>query len=156
MTDEYKKYDSQDSYNCHNARLTKDATVTPGNKGDMVRITFVSTCRSDRYSDLWIEANVSDFNAPMAAFLKKGDVVGVSGKPGLRKYDDKDGNERISFEIVRAEVHPSIPLFQALKERGFTPGEAKSTAKKPVGTKLRAEKAKKVVEIPDDDDSPGE
>ncbi len=66
---EFKSYDSQDRYSIHNARLTKDATVTPGNKGNMVRITFVSTSRNDRHSDLWVEANIGDFQSGMAEFL---------------------------------------------------------------------------------------
>lgn len=150
MSDDYKKYDSQDNYNIHNARLTKDATVNEGTKGPMVRLTFVSTSRNDRHSDLWVEATVNDFQASMATYLKKGDVIGVSGKPALRRYGDND--EKISFEIVRADIHPSIPLFQALKERGFEPG-AKPGAKKTGAKKTTTKPAKTVVEIPDDDDS---
>lgn len=152
MADEFKSYDSQDRYSIHNARLTKDAEVRDGTKGPMVRLTFVSTCRGERHSDLWIEATVSDFNSAMAAHLKKGDVIGIAGKPGLRRYGDD--NEKFSFELLRADIYPSIPLIQALKERGFTPGQA-ATTKKAAPKKATVAK-KTVVEIPDDDDSDGD
>src|SRR5689334_6537217 len=127
MTEEYKKYDSQHGYNIHNARLAKDADVKPGNKGPMVRLTFVATSRSDRHSDMWWEATVSDFNAPMAAHLKKGDTLGIEGFPALRRYGDD--NEKFSLELLRAEIFPNIDLIKKLKERGFTPGQ--KTAEKP-------------------------
>jgi single-stranded DNA-binding protein len=151
---EYKSYDSADCYEIHNARLTKDATVIKTEKGMMVRLSFASTCRSDRYETLWVEATVGDFQSGLAQHLKKGDVLGVKGKPGLRKWTDDDGNERFAFELSRAEIFVSPALFVELKERGFAPG-GKADAKKPAKGKKAGPvtvNKKKIEAIPDDDD----
>lgn len=158
---DYKKYDSQDRYSIYNATLAKDPRITEGNNGTMVSLTFVSNSRSDRHTDLWVEANVGDFQTALARYLKKGDVLGVSGKPALRNWDDKEGNERQSFELVRAEIFPPISLFMELKERGFTPGAApkggkKNAAKGSTKAPAKGGSKKQIAEIPDDDDSSDE
>ena len=158
MTEEFKRYDTNDTYDIHNARLAKDADVRRTEFGLMVRITFVSTCRSDRYEDLWVEANISDYHSGLAQWLKKGDIVGVRGKPAFRRYGDD--NDKVSFDLLRAEVMVPPGLFAELKSRGFTPGakageEKKGGKAKPAGkaaAKPTPAKKKAIVQVPDDDD----
>lgn len=161
--EEYKRFDSQDRYEVHNAKLTKDAESRDGEHGKMVRVTFVSTCRSERYENLWVEANVQDFQAGIAEYLKKGDVIGVRGKPGLRRYGDD--NEKISFELLRAELMIPPSLFAELKERGWEPGEGgekkskkggKTPAKGGGKTPAKGKPAKReVIDLDDDDGDEG-
>lgn len=158
--EEFRRFDSLDRYEIHSARLTKDAEVRDGEHGQMVRVTFVSTCRSERYENLWVEANVQDFQCDIAAYMKKGDVLGVRGKPGLRRYGDD--NEKISFEIIRAELMIPASLFSELKERGWEPGAGKDKpAKKggklpPKGKKAPPAKTKRTVVDVDDDEDDGD
>lgn len=153
---EYKNYDSDDEYVYHNATLAFDPRVADGSNGPIVSIKFASTCRSDRYQTMWVEATVNDYQANLARHLKKGDSVTVKGKPGQRPWQDKEGVDRVSFEILRADLKLSKELRKALKERGFVRDEkpnAKGAGKgakgkaatKPVGKRTT------IVEIPDDE-----
>lgn len=154
--DNYRKYDSDDNYTQHNARLTHDASVTKlGDGRKLVKVKFTSECKGqtkdgdDRYETIWVEAIVGDFDADKASYLKKGDVLSVEGKPALRMWGD-DG-DKVSFELVRSRLHLPVSLFQELKERGFDPtgkggGNKGKKAVKPTKGK------KKIVEIPDDDE----
>ncbi len=155
MSDSYKKYDSSDEYVHHNARLTHDAVVTSfGDGRKMVKLKFASEAKGqtkdgeDRYSTIWVEAIVSDYDADKAALLKKGDVLTVVGKPALRMWGDN--LDKVSFELLRARLHMPVSLFVELKERGFDPtGKGKGKAKP---TKGKPGKKKPIVEIPDDED----
>lgn len=157
---EFKKFDSLDTYLLRGARLAKDAEVREGEHGLMVRLTFASESRNEAHDTLWIEANVGDFNAQIASFLKKGDILhAVEGKPCLRRFGDN--NEKFSFVVNRCTIAVPIELFATLKERGFTPGQKgggakKSTptpSKKPAPAKKPAPSKKPTpIEIPDDPD----
>ncbi len=125
---EFKKYDSASKYLNFGARLTKDAEVKEFDGRKVVRVTFVDQSRHEADVDMWIEATAGDRQAELAAFLKKGDTLGVEGKLSMRKYQ-KDGVEKFSIGIRRAELHVPIELFVKLKERGFTPGLAGAVAK---------------------------
>ncbi len=142
MTD-YKRFDTHDTFTIHNARLAKDPAIIEGGEKPLVKLTFVSTTRSERYEDLWIEAAVRDGQADLATHLKKGDTIGITGKPAFRRWGDD--NAKVSFELLRAELFPPIELFQTLKERGFTPGGG---SKKPA-TK-GAKPARKIVNLDDE------
>lgn len=142
---DYKKYDSQATTIVHNARLTEDATVIEGGEKPLVKIKFVLTSRSERHSDLWVEATVQDRQSDLAKYLKKGDTLGVQGFPALRRWGED--NKMVSFELVRAELMPSIELFVSLKERGFEPGAAKGGKKAPP-----KKPAKKPVRNPEPED----
>jgi hypothetical protein len=160
---EYRKYDTTAGYEAHNIRLTKDADVKDGANGQMVSITFVDSSRNDRDVDMWIEAQVSDFQAALGACLKKGDVLGVRGKLVMQKYGEP---EKVALKLRRAELYVPIDLFMACKERGFEPGAAPSSgagagAGKPAakgGAKPVAKKAalpagkaaKKIVDMDDE------
>lgn len=148
----YKKWDSDDNYIQHNARLAFDPEVKEFSGKKFVRIKFTSETRGedaqgkDRYSTMWVEALVSDFESDKAAMLKKGDVLTVEGKPAIRIWGDDD---KASFELVRARLHLPVSLFMELQERGFSPG-GKPGKSKPAPK--AGKRSKKVVEIPEDDD----
>lgn len=133
MSDDYKKYDSEDNYECVGVRLAKDAETRAG--GKMTILTFVSTSKSEGDADMWVEAIMSDYYAEAAAWLKKGDVVHkVFGKPCRREY-----NGKVSFQLRRAGVIIPISLKMVLKEeRGFTPsGKGNATSSKPAARTKR-------------------
>lgn len=147
---EFKAYDSNDLYECCGARLAKDAEVRETANGRMVRLTFVSTSRragENGIEDMWVEANVNDFQSDLAAHLKKGDVLHkIHGKPYLRKWGE-DGT-KISFCVERAQLVVPLDLFKALKERGFVPGAKGAAAGKKPATKKPA--GRKAIELPED------
>lgn len=148
---EYRKFDSSAKYIIHNARLAKDAEVKETEKGKLVRLTFVDTSRNDADSDMWIEATVQDRNADFAAFLKKGDTLGVEGKLCLRRYGDN--NEKFAHNLRFAEIFPPIGLHVEVKERGFTPGAGKPATKGKTAPKGKPAPAKRApVDLDDDDD----
>jgi single-stranded DNA-binding protein len=138
MSDERRKYDSDDNYLNHAARLTKDPEVFPSTKTGrdgkplppLVRLSFVSESRRDNSKPLWMDAKVRDYDAPIATFLKKGDTLPIEGKPVLEAYTDKNGVEKTSFKLDNARVHINIDMFMKLKERGFTPGAIAGAAPK--------------------------
>lgn len=148
MAEEYKKYDSQAGFEMHNARLAKDAQVIEGGDRPLVKLTTVCTSRSERHSDMWVEVTVADRQSDFAKYLKKGDTLGFKGFPALRLWGDD--NAKFSFEVVRAELMPSIELFAAVKERGFTPGAANAGGKK-AAAKPAAKK--RTVKSLDDDEA---
>jgi len=41
----------------------------------------------------------------VANYFKKGQLVAVEGSIQTRKYQDKEGNNRIAFEVVASNVH---------------------------------------------------
>ncbi len=156
---DYKKWDSDDNYIQHNARLTADPEVREYDGRKLVRLKFVSEAKGtdnktgeDRYETIWVEATVADYDADKASFLKKLDVLTIEGKPALRLWGE-DG-DKISFELTRARLHMPISLFAELKERGFTPGAGgKPTVgkvTKPISKRTVNRRA--VVEIPDDEE----
>ncbi len=158
MGEDFKKRDSNDSYQMLGARLTKDAETRDGDFGKLVRLTFASESKREANSTLWIEATVCDFHAELASHLKKGDILhSIRGKPTLRHWGDD--NAKMSFGLDRAEVIPPIELFSELKTRGWTPGvksttkpAAKSLARPAAKAVKPVAKAKKPVPIAIDDD----
>jgi len=154
MSDEYKKYDSEIRVEYIGARLTKDAEVRDGANGKMVRLTVVATSKAESDSDLWLEVNVQDSQAELAAHLKKGDTLHkIEGFLTLRKYGEN--NEKFSINVRRARL--SVPIGPVvtigdLKERGFVPGAGGQAAKK--GGKTPPAKkppAKKIVDLDDEE-----
>ncbi len=157
MTD-YKKYDSDDKYLIHNARLAKDPKVFENDNGKLVLLTFVSSSRREEHEEIWITAKVGGRNAELASFLAAKDVLSIEGKPVLKRWGE-DG-DKLSYELEFADIHVSIDLFMELKERGFTPGAkgesgkggAKGGGKKaPAGAK-GPKKGTRVVVDPEDDE----
>lgn len=122
---EYKKFDSQAGMWMQNARLAKDPQIIEGGDKPMVKLTVVLTSRSERHADTWLELTVNDRQAEMCSYFQAKDTFGWEGFPASRVWEDKNGNERVSFENVRVEVFPSIELIMKCKERGWVPGGAK-------------------------------
>lgn len=150
MAEEYRKYDAQAGFWMQNARLTKDPMIIEGGDKPLVKLTFVCTSRSERHSDLWVEVAVNDRQADLASYLEKGDVLGFAGFPAIRKWGDEKQNT--SFEVVRAELFPSVGLIMECKERGWEPGAAKGKGKGKAKPKSNKKATRRVQSIPDDDD----
>lgn len=121
MGEDFKKYDTEDTFEIAGVRLAKDAETREVGDSNLTTLTFVSTSRADSDSDLWVEAKVADRQSDLAAFLKKGDVLHkVVGKPVMRRYGDN--NEKFSFQLKRASMVVPLTLLGTLKERGWVPG----------------------------------
>jgi single-stranded DNA-binding protein len=140
---EFKKFDSDDKYLNHSARLTKDPEVFPSKdptKPPMVRLTFVSTSRQEKSKDIWIEAKVRDRDANIACFLKKGDTLPIEGKILLEEF-----NGKLYHKLEQAQVHINVELLMACKTRGFVGG---SKAAIPAGPKKAP---RPVIDLGDDE-----
>lgn len=154
MSEDRKEYDSDDTYEIRNARLTKDAQVFSGS-GDtpLVRITFVSSSRLSNtkktIKSAFIDAKVRDFDAGGAAFLKKGDVLGVEGKPIFEEYPE--GSGKVQLKLDQARLYMSLDLKAKLKERGFTPGASGGKKAPPKARAAKPQRAVQDVDFGDED-----
>lgn len=154
---EFKRYDSNAEFRQVGVYLAKEPAVHEGDKSKLVRLTFVCDSRNEKHQQIWVEANVNDFQSGLAEYLKKGDRLDeIKGFPFMRSYTAQDGTERTSFGLQRAQIAVSPELMTKLKERGFTPG-VKATAEEKKGKKSPPKKdtskpKREVVEIPDDED----
>jgi single-stranded DNA-binding protein len=155
MSEERRKFDSDDVYINYSARLTKDPEVYTGDKKDrdgkplppLVRLTFTSDSRREGTETLWVEAKVRDWDACIATWLEKGDQLPIEGKPTLEAYTNKDGVKKTTFKLDGAKLHINVPLLMTLKERGFTPGAVKGAGKpKPAGRGPVGRQARREVE----------
>jgi len=52
-----------------------------------------------------------------ANYIKKGQLIAIEGAIQTRKYQDKDGNNRIAFEVVASNVH----FAESKKDGSYTP-----------------------------------
>jgi hypothetical protein len=152
MAEDFKKYDSHIDIDAKNMRLAKPPQVIEGGEKPMVKLTFAVESRSERHSTLWTEVTVNDRQSDLAAALEKGDVICWRGFPALRMWGDN--NDKFSFEVVRAELFPSIELLQKLKERGWVPGAGvkKSGAKGKAAVKAPPARKGRAVQNLDDED----
>lgn len=92
-------------------RLTADPELRKTNSGtDVCTFTVAVTRRFKRDEAdfipvvVWREAGVNCHK-----YLFKGSQVGVTGSLQTRKYDDKDGNKRTSFDVQADEVEFLTP-----------------------------------------------
>lgn len=145
---EFKSYDTQDTMHFHGFRLAKDAEVRETANGKMVRLTTVSTSRNEGKNGIkptWWELNVNDFQADLAGFLKKGDVVlHAEGHPYMRTWGEADDKVSMCCDKVQLKIAPDF--FKTLKERGFVPGKRGEAAP----TKSKRPAKKESVELPED------
>lgn len=81
--------------------------------------------------------DVQIFNETKANFIaqyaKKGDLVMVEGKMKKRKYQDKDGNDRVALEIVVQPFFGDVQLHSSDRDgegggRGSSDATARGTA----------------------------
>ena len=167
----YKSFDSRFMGQFTAARLAMDPQVNEGDHGPMVRLKVVATSKNqERFSDLWVEINVSKWNAVLASYLEKGDIIAeVRGRIAYRTWGDD--NEKSTVSLEQAEIVIMPDMYAVLKERGWEPGseEAKGSDTKKKSKKDDKKKGgkgkteqkptkpqKKVIEIPDDDDEPAD
>lgn len=121
---EYKKYDSNDEFRISGVRIAKEPRVFEGEHGKLVALTFAVTSRKDKHKDIWMTANVNDFQADIASYLDKGDILHeIRGKLVNRPWDSDDG-QRDSLELERAQLVIPADLFATLRERGWEPSAA--------------------------------
>lgn len=114
---EWKKYNSDFRSDGFNIRLTDDAEVLGEN---FVKFTFAAESANEGDETMWIDVIPLDQQAPIASFLKKGDVVSVTGRLTMQKWGDN--RDKVSFTLRGAYLHLDPSFIAELKERGFVPG----------------------------------
>lgn len=143
---EKKKYDSQAVLTVHNAYLTADAkAISP----EFTKLRTVLTSRQEKHSDLWVEIIPRKFDANIASYLKKGDMVSFEGFPIVRVWGDE---AKQSYEVIDAKLFLPPPMLATLKARGWVPGGGKTEAAAVPAKKPVAKKAPVKIIDPDDPD----
>ena len=131
-----------------NVNLVADAEVREVGDKKLTQLRFADNSSSDKDTTMWVQATLGGTLGEIAADLKKGDRVNVSGKLTLRVYDKSDGSQGLAFEIrypatfsintrsaaaetvadaAPAEDAPATPA----KRRGRPPGSGKPKADLP-------------------------
>lgn len=137
---QFKPYDSTDKYSYVGARLAKDPEVRDGKNGKMVRLQVVSTSWREGENGvvpLWVEANVADYFAEAASFMKQNDVLHeIVGKPYMRRFGDN--NQMFSFCLDKAQLNIPSELKKTLETRGWKRGgQTQAGGNKPAPTNNR-------------------
>ena len=141
-TEERKRYDSDFVGRYCGVMVATDPTCIESKEGNpLVRFKVVAERRNDRFSPMWIEVNVGQFNAKAASFLQKGDILHkIEGALAMRLWGDDNDKVAISMEFADITIPGS--LFSELKERGFDPdGDPNYTEEE--GSKKKSKKDKK-------------
>jgi single-strand DNA-binding protein len=109
-------------------RLTRDPELRHTQSGSKVA-TFTLACNRDFSSNGQSEADFIDIVAWkktaefVEKYFQKGRQVAVEGRLQSRKWQDKDGNNRVAIEIVARQVH-----FAESKNKGETPPQQYAAA----------------------------
>jgi len=86
-------------------RIGKDAVVRQAGN---TKVTSFSLGWSDPFGDketTWFNVSYfGDRGEKLSGYLTKGKEIVVSGTTKLRKYNDKDGNERYSLDLRANEI----------------------------------------------------
>lgn len=91
--------------------VTDDIKIENANDEDKVCNFFIATNRSWTTKD-GVKSEATEYHKVIAwnkiaeyceQFLKKGSKVHITGRLSTYKYEDKDGNKRVSTEIVIEE-----------------------------------------------------
>lgn len=106
-------------------RLTDDLEVVETENGKKVTNLTLAVQRSYKNADgiyetdfvkctLWnaIAENTSEY-------CKKGDIIGLKGRLQMKEFEDKEGNKRISMEVIAEKVTflSSKPLEEEQDEK---------------------------------------
>lgn len=88
-------------------------------------------------------------------YFRKGQLVAVTGRLQSRKWEDKDGNKRTSFEVVTEEVHfaekkQDSPNYGAPPPAGASPQRAQQDESPP----FRLDAPATFAELDDDGELP--
>ena len=104
--------------------VTRDPELRYTTSGRGVTSMGVAVARRYQQNGEWQEEtsfmNVTawaDLGENVAASITKGMRVVVTGRLDQRKYTDKEGNERTTFEIIADDVGPSLKWAQAEVKR---------------------------------------
>lgn len=83
-------------------RLGKDAEVKQLQGGTVINFSVaVDTGYGDKKETLWIDCAKWGEKTGVAAYLKKGQQVALTGEPGLRKWD---GGATITLRVATLEL----------------------------------------------------
>ena len=85
--------------------LGKDSEVKEIGSTKVINFSVaVNTGYGDKKETIWIECAKFGEKTGVAEYLKKGTKVYISGQPGLRSYDKKDGTHATSFTLRVNEI----------------------------------------------------
>lgn len=85
-------------------RLTADPVSRQTKKGDDVVSFTLAINRTDDITDFINIVVFGNIAANIARYVRKGSAVEVEGKLQMRKYKDKQGYDRTTFEVVADRV----------------------------------------------------
>ncbi len=92
-------------------RLTKDPVLRSTNSGKSVAGFTIAVDRDfvrageEKQTD-FIDITCWDRQADFCAkYFTKGMLVALAGRLQQRHWEDKDGNKRVSYEVIASEVH---------------------------------------------------
>lgn len=115
--------------------LGGDPEIRAVGSGSVASFSVAVTPRK-KDGDAWVDGETTWFRCSAwaglgehaAGSLHKGDRVLISGTIGERKYTDKDGNERSSWEVEVDEMGPSLRFATALVTRIPAGGRGRQAA----------------------------
>lgn len=106
-------------------RLTDDLEVVETESGKKVTNLMLAVQRSYKNADGVYEADFVKctlWNAvaeSTSEYCKKGDIIGLKGRLQMKEFEDKEGNKRISLEVIAEKVTflSSKPLEEEQAEK---------------------------------------
>ncbi|KAK1548466.1 hypothetical protein Q3G72_031876 [Acer saccharum] len=98
--------------------------------GSQVASFSVAVTERKRDGDTWVDGATSwfrcnawrDLGQNIAATLHKGDRIFVDGTIGERKWTDREGNEKTSWEVTAEDAGPSLRFATATVVRAGSRG----------------------------------
>ena len=80
-------------------RVGKDAEVRDAGKNKVTTFSVAWSSPFGEKNTTWFKVNLfGDRFVKLAGYIKKGDMIGVTGPTELKPYTTKDGQERTSLE----------------------------------------------------------
>lgn len=85
-------------------RLTADPVLRQTKKGDDVASFTMAVNRTDSIADFINIVVFGNIATNVARYVRKGNAVEVDGKLQMRKYKDKQGYDRTTYEVAAERV----------------------------------------------------
>lgn len=106
---------------CITGRIGRDPELKTTAKGVAVCSTVVAVDRPGVKGETdWFDITAWRKSAEfLSAYFKKGDMIGICGSMVSRKYEDKNGNKRIQWELMVDNI--SFCGGKAEKNAAFEP-----------------------------------
>ena len=144
-------------------RLGSDPEIRRMNSGDQVATLRIAT------SDTWRDRNTGErrertewhsvviFNENLVKvveqYLKKGAKVYIEGQLQTRKWQDQNGNDRYTTEVVLQKYRGELQMLDSRPDGGDS-NATTNTQNSAIGSQYAAQKGRTSYQAPLDDDVP--